>query len=155
MISNFDGDIFTYKTANYICHQVNCKGVMGSGIAKQVKEQFPKVYYEYRNLCTNNEIYDYFGTCQIVKIDEDRSIVNLFGQNDFTKDKLDTDYEQLNSALLDLYDKMDKSTKVVVAFPYKMSCDRAKGDWNIVYNMILTIFNKPNIDIEIWKYNNE
>ena len=29
---------------DYICHQVNCQGVMGSGIAKQIRERWPEVY---------------------------------------------------------------------------------------------------------------
>ena len=37
--------------ADMICHQVNCMGVMGSGVAKQVKERYPKVFEEYVNWC--------------------------------------------------------------------------------------------------------
>ena len=43
-----------YKTGDlldapvdYICHQVNCQGRMGSGIAKQIKERWPVVYEGY------------------------------------------------------------------------------------------------------------
>lgn len=44
------GDVFTTE-ATYIGHGVNCKGVMGAGIAKTVREKFPKVYEEYRHVC--------------------------------------------------------------------------------------------------------
>ena len=30
-----------------IAHQVNCQGVMGSGVAKAIKNEYPKVYKEY------------------------------------------------------------------------------------------------------------
>ena len=40
MIKIFEGDLLE-SGANFICHQVNCQGVMGSGVAKQIKEQFP------------------------------------------------------------------------------------------------------------------
>jgi len=36
-------------------HQVNCKGVMGGGIAKQIKERYPLVYKTYLNLCKKEE----------------------------------------------------------------------------------------------------
>ena len=32
---------------DYYCHQVNCQGRMGSGIAKAIKEKWPVVYSEY------------------------------------------------------------------------------------------------------------
>lgn len=40
MIKVINGDLFTSK-ANFIVHQVNCQGVMGSGVAAQVAENFP------------------------------------------------------------------------------------------------------------------
>ena len=43
MIKHIKGDIFK-SNADAILHQVNCQGVMGSGIAKQVKENFPVVF---------------------------------------------------------------------------------------------------------------
>lgn len=45
------GDIFT-TTAGYIGHGVNCRGVMGAGIAKSFREKFGEDYYnEYRLDC--------------------------------------------------------------------------------------------------------
>ena len=45
-----DGDIFkgdeTFKV-----HQVNCKGAMGAGIARQVRNDYPEVYDSYKNAC--------------------------------------------------------------------------------------------------------
>ena len=41
-----NGDMFS-STANILCHQVNCMGRMGSGIAKTVREKFPNVYEAY------------------------------------------------------------------------------------------------------------
>ena len=47
-----DGDIFECND-DAILHQVNCQGVMGSGVAKQVRERYPYVYKQYRQLCEN------------------------------------------------------------------------------------------------------
>lgn len=38
----YNGDILKSK-ADIICQQVNCKGAMGAGLAKQIKEKYPKV----------------------------------------------------------------------------------------------------------------
>lgn len=42
MIKHIKGDIFQ-SSADVILHQVNCQGVMGSGVAKQVREKYPDV----------------------------------------------------------------------------------------------------------------
>ena len=33
-----------------ICHQVNCQGVMGSGVALQIKRKYPQAYKDYKIL---------------------------------------------------------------------------------------------------------
>jgi O-acetyl-ADP-ribose deacetylase (regulator of RNase III) len=38
------------SNCDYICHQVNCQGVMGSGIARQIRERYPVVYLYYKML---------------------------------------------------------------------------------------------------------
>ena len=50
MIKHIKCDIFE-SGADIICHQVNCQGQMNSGIAKQVKDRFPWVYNNYKELC--------------------------------------------------------------------------------------------------------
>lgn len=40
-----EGNVFD-SDAKIICHQVNCQGVMGSGVAKEVRERYPR--------CTRN-----------------------------------------------------------------------------------------------------
>ena len=39
------------SNCDYICHQVNCQGVMGSGIARQIRERWPEVYKDYYDHC--------------------------------------------------------------------------------------------------------
>jgi O-acetyl-ADP-ribose deacetylase (regulator of RNase III) len=39
---------------NVIVQQVNCMGVMGAGLAKQIREKYPKVYSEYLNYCNKH-----------------------------------------------------------------------------------------------------
>ena len=34
-----------------ICHQVNCQGVMGAGVAKTIASRYPQVLSAYRELC--------------------------------------------------------------------------------------------------------
>ena len=41
MVTFHNGNILD-SGADIICHQVNCRGVMGSGVAKQIKELLDK-----------------------------------------------------------------------------------------------------------------
>jgi O-acetyl-ADP-ribose deacetylase (regulator of RNase III) len=45
-----DGDLLDQKT-DVIAHQVNCLGVMGAGVALQIKNKWPEVYEGYKNFC--------------------------------------------------------------------------------------------------------
>ena len=46
MIKFFNGDLLK-SGCDIICHQVNEYGVMGAGIAKQIKEKYPKAFDDY------------------------------------------------------------------------------------------------------------
>ena len=52
------GDITTLPENNshdtIICQQVNCMGVMGAGLAAQIRRKWPNVYNEYRKRCTTS-----------------------------------------------------------------------------------------------------
>ena len=53
-IKFIDGNIFSRLSASkptYICQQVNCRGVMGAGLAKQIRDKWPVVFDEYKKIC--------------------------------------------------------------------------------------------------------
>ncbi len=50
MIKIVNGSILQSKVP-YICHQVNCMGAMGTGVAKQIKALYPSVYEECKRVC--------------------------------------------------------------------------------------------------------
>ena len=50
MVNYVKGNLLD-SDCDYICHQVNCQGVMGSGIARQIRERWPRVYDGYKNFC--------------------------------------------------------------------------------------------------------
>ena len=54
MIKFKKGDILKAEE-KVIIHQTNCLGIMGGGLAKQIREQHPKVYKEYKKLCDSVE----------------------------------------------------------------------------------------------------
>lgn len=144
------GNLLDAQT-NVIAHQVNCQGVMGSGVAKQIKEKWPDVFaqYSYHTTMLENAC---LGNCQMVQINELQFVANLFGQRYYGRENLRyTSYDGIYDALAKLQVYMDNRNCNSVAFPYKMSSDRGGADWNVILAMIESVFKNTNITIEIWQ----
>ena len=152
MIKHIKCDIFE-SGADYILHQVNCKGVMGSGIAKQVKDKYPKVYEEYKRWCNTMPKTHLLGLAQFVSTKDlyntsFRGIVNIYGQYSYGYNgDCYTDYDALRSALTIFRDHL--LLPCTIAIPYKMSSDRGGGKWEIVYGIIEEVFKNSNINVLI------
>ena len=156
MLRTIQCDIFD-SGANIICHQVNCKGVMGSGLAKQVKEKYPHVYADYSRYCVNckQKGTSPLGTWQAVPIDfkdpVDRYIVNIFAQDAYGYTGVYTEYGALRTALESLK-RVVEPLEYSIAFPANMGCKRGGGDWTEVYKIIDEIFGKSKLDVMICEY---
>lgn len=155
MIKFFKGDLLT-SNADIIAHQTNCKGVMGAGIAKQIKAKYPNVYYEYKKMC--DEYYEsgdsrlLLGVVQFVPVNNNQLIANCFAQwgyNSRVKQTQDKYFQQCMKTLLYVAQTEKLST---VAIPYKMGCGLAGGDWDrIIYPIIQSVFENSSIALEVWQ----
>lgn len=161
-----DGDLFETK-ANFICHQVNCQGRMGSGVAKQVREKFPVVYRYYKAWCdedaklrkalglTKSQL---LGRVQISykedylvgdKNIDTQVICNMFSQDQYGYNgKKYTDYDAFEKCLLKLKERVPAGD--VIAMPYKIGCGLGGGDWDIVYGLIEKVLSNSHT-VELWK----
>lgn len=153
MINHIKGDIFQ-SNADVILHQVNCQGVMGSGVAKQVREKYPWVFAEYKRLCDDakrlpNGTKSLLGVTQFVFINETQVIGNLFAQDRFGYDgKCYSDYTALRKCLMYVKKKFgDKK----IAIPYLMACHRGGGNWDTVREIIEDTL--EGCDITLYEYN--
>jgi O-acetyl-ADP-ribose deacetylase (regulator of RNase III) len=153
MIKHIKCDIFK-SGADVICHQVNCQGVMGSGIAKQVREKYPEVFASYKKVC--DEYRTEFGSHALLGGVQGSPIagmwiINLFAQDNFGYDgKCYTDYDSLRRCLEKVKAEFPNRT---IAIPYLMGCHRGGGDWNTVYKMIEEVFADSDCEILICEYN--
>ena len=152
MLKIIEGDIFE-SGADAILHQVNCQGVMGSGVAKQVRDRYPWVFAMYRDMCFPYKMLDgktsgLLGLVLPVYINETQRIYNLFAQDRYGYDgKCYTNYDSLRECL--------KAVNIVcrektVAIPYLMGCHRGGGDWEIVSKMIEETL--TDCDVTLYKY---
>lgn len=80
MIRIINGDLME-SSAQYICHQVNCQGVMGSGVAKQIRAKWPEVFDKYKKVCDDhsNNREALLGQIQGVRVNENTAIINIYG----------------------------------------------------------------------------
>lgn len=151
MIKVVKGDLLQ-APENIIGHQVNCQGVMGAGLAKKIRSEHPIVFLKYKQLVNkysnNKEIL--LGNTQVIKINENKYVANLFGQFYYGMGKRHTDYKSLYKAL-QILKKKAKKHNLTVALPYGLGCGLAGGDWNIVLSLINKAF--EDYEVTIYKIN--
>ena len=126
-----------------ICHQVNCIGVMGAGLALQVKNKWPIVYKKYKEDCkqfmTHPEMM--LGHVLDVMVEPTLVVANCYGQVFPSSVGKQTDYDSWNTMFAKLQD-LGNYFSLDLHFPYMMGCGLAGGDWNIMSEKIERLFGK-------------
>jgi len=140
---------------NIIVQQVNCKGVMGSGLAGQIKKILPQVYKDYKKMCktANFEWEILKGTVSTTRVMLDNRyywICSIFGQDGYGRDKQYTDYAALSEGLsrVEMY---GNSKKMTIAIPYGIGCGLGGGDWEYVYQLLENKFSNYAHGVTLWK----
>ena len=125
---------------DYICHQVNCKGVMGAGIAKQIRDRWPEVFISYREYCNRHDrdpkfmLGNIWGV-QVTPNCVNRWVVNMFAQNDYGYNgSRFTSYDAFAKCLEVMRDRLPKDK--TIGFPKGIGCGLGGGDWEIILRMI-------------------
>ncbi len=152
------GNIFL-SHAEIICHQVNCRGVMGAGLAREVRTRCPSVYKLYESVCMSHssDPSSLLGWAMIVETNDSsgKYIANLFAQDGFRQGPSDTkvytDYDALSRAVDEVVKMAEAYGTTAVAVPLNMGCGLAGGDWNVVKDILKSSFQSSPVDLEIWK----
>lgn len=124
-------------TEGIIAHQVNCQGVMGSGVAAIVRKKYPEAYEAYVELCQRLGPGSLLGMVQPVRVTEDLTVLNVFGQASFGASTRNTSYD----ATADAWEKIAEhyGNDAAIYIPYLMGCALGGGDWEI-YEAIVDRF---------------
>lgn len=143
-----EGDLFQ-TTAKFICHQTNCKGKMGSGVAKQIRQQYPAAYRQYMDLCSGKkDSAELLGHAQFV-CGAEKTVVNMFAQDRYGYDgSRYTNYKAFEQCLNEIAQYVVHGE--TIAMPYKIGCGLAGGDWEIVYGLIESILGQ-HYTVELWR----
>lgn len=129
MIYYIQGDI-TDVTHGYIMHGVNCKGVMGSGVAKAIRNKWPKVFTVYkRRVMNKRERYaELLGTVQIVRVTESPTIniINAFTQITYGRKGKHADVNAIRSCLEKVCSGLCKNGELCIP---KIGCGLGGLSW--------------------------
>ena len=139
-----------YIGINVIAHSCNCQNVMGGGIAKQIKDRYPKAFEADTERWSNE--YNDGGNwrCQIgdyskAVIENKGTIYNLYTQSGYSTERRQVNYEYFWQALKNMQEDLlfiqhETGEQQVLGLPYGISCGLAGGNWGIIKAMIEDIF---------------
>ena len=114
-----------------IIHGCNSHGVMGSGVAKAIRDKYPQAYRDY------NDVYDGYGLdlgAIVVSVQDDGKVIyNAITQKDYGRqaDRVYVSYW----AIAEAFRKINSWGIKEIAMP-KIGAGLANGDWNVISAII-------------------
>lgn len=126
------GDLLRQQTG-ILVHQVNARGVMGAGLARQLRGAYPAVWKDYRESFESGRLS--LGTAVFSQVKEGLWVASVVGQDGYGRQGAHTDYEALRSGLR-LVRRFSRLAGLPVFVPYLLGCGLAGGDWMRVSEII-------------------
>ena len=126
------GDLLEIEVG-IIAHQVNCKGVMGAGLAKVLRAKYPVCFESYSRYCKAGQFK--LGMVQFCKVNSQLFVCNLAGQDNYGTQSCQTDYDALATCLTKLHLK-SLELNLIPYLPYRLGCGLAGGNWDVVSQLI-------------------
>lgn len=134
MIRYVQGDLLA-SNLQVIAHGCNCQGVMGSGIARQIKEKYPNVYevYKLKHQVMGLEL----GTILPVRTLDNRLVINCMTQSNYGRNnQVYVDYNAVESCIAAINHNVSNWEVSEVGFP-KIGAGLGGGDWNKIEDIIV------------------
>lgn len=124
-----------------IAHQVNCQGVMGSGVAKALRDRWPSLFMGYKVFIDQVPHGELLGKTYVHQTFDNKFILNIFSQDKYLpRTVCHTNYQAMEKAFIDLKESFAGD----MAIP-KIGCGLGGGDWDIVSGLIESIFDDRNV----------
>lgn len=122
------GDILN-TDALYIAQCVNAQGKMNSGVAKAIRDRYPKVWQVYSDESAKGGLW----MGRVIGANCGKHVIlNIVGQDKYGYDgKLYLDYQALRRGI----GSINRNVTQPVAFPL-IGCGLAGGDWKLVSEII-------------------
>lgn len=138
MITYKKGDLFSVKEG-VIAHGCNAQGIMGSGVAIQVKRLYPEAYYDYLDMPKT------LGSVGYTPVTPTLSIANCITQEFYGRDPA-TKYVSY-PAMIEVFRQLNMLHNTPIHIP-KIGAGLGGGDWEVIERIIKQ--NAPLADITVW-----
>jgi O-acetyl-ADP-ribose deacetylase (regulator of RNase III) len=136
------GDIFT-TSAQVVVNPVNCKGVMGKGLALAFKQRYPAMFVVYQQECQNGQLR--VGRPTLYR--ESKPWILNFPTKDHWRDASKLEYlEQGLQYFVDHYKEMGIQS---IAFP-KLGAGLGKLSWDVIGPLMVKYLAQVDCDIVIY-----
>lgn len=140
-----------------IVHQANLFCTFGAGIAARIKNVFPEAYAA--DCATAEGDVKKLGTFSIGKITNPpgqiKRVINLYSQVGIGGQDRNTSYDAMVNGLtklrIVLENAASRGTKYKLGIPFQLGCGLANGSWPICRAIIFDVFEKSDIEVEIYK----
>ncbi len=129
MIEFTKGDMFAMPVDIRV-NSVNCKGVMGAGVALAFKERYPEMFKDYQRACREDTLRP--GALHVWKNLTGEWIINFPTKRDWREPSR---YEDILAGLQALRSYLKEQGPVSVALP-ALGCGHGGLDWDRVSSMI-------------------
>lgn len=143
MLTIKHGDVFQeLKQGDVFVHGCNSKGVMGSGIAKVIKDEYPSVYLAYKN-CPNGNKLGSFTSKSINGI----RFVNAVTQVDYGRDntKVYVNYLTVEDVMKRIVKAAEQEDYKRIVFPF-IGGGLANGNREILLDIFHKVFDNSDIE---------
>lgn len=150
MIEYIKGDLFD-TDCKYIVHGCNAHGVMGSGVAKIVREKYPQAFTVYAK---HIEAYmtpsAVLGKISISYEPDGKTIINAVTQLGYGKNGKYVSYDAVWDCFVDIAIHCSMHNISEIAMP-KIGAGLGGGRWSIIEAIILEVFKGSEITVKVYE----
>ena len=137
MIETKYGNVLDIQTG-VIVHGCNCQGVMGAGIALEIKNRFPEAYHEYKRIEQSRGLI--LGEICGVEVSPNKFIINANTQDGYSRDKRAVSYDAIAECFKEVVSFVEainthRKINLGVFFP-QIGAGLGGGDWKIISAII-------------------
>lgn len=141
IITHATGDLLNQTN---IAHGCNAQGVMGSGVAKVIKERYPGAYEQYRNGVMGME--DCLGTSTYYMSDNG-VVVNMVVQENYGRDnKRYVSYDAVSQCFAEAAHLLRNTTLNIP----RIGAGLGGGNWNIIEQIIVDEIKNFPLNVVVW-----
>lgn len=144
------GDLFEHAKSGYLIHGCNAQGVMGSGVARIVKEKWPHVFEEYHNwheagvqISSTMEL----GKFQAVEAEKGLVVLNAITQDLFGTYQRQVDYDAVARIFESLVRYLPDGATLYMPM---IGAGLGGGNWNIIKTIIQETLNEKDVHVKVY-----